>query len=154
MGGDRVTIGLLLATIIGLASLFTRRFRRTREATVMWTLIAIPAATLALAWIASQITPAWVPRYFAPVLGVDLRTEPCVVLDLSVGSALVSGDPVENTEPALTRRITVAAQSSSRRKPGSPLTSGERGDPGFRRDDELPIAIGRWDEPRGLKALL
>jgi hypothetical protein len=35
----------------------------------MWTLIAIPAATLALAWIASQITPAWVPRYFAPVLG-------------------------------------------------------------------------------------
>ena len=35
----------------------------------MWTLIVIPVATLALAWIASQITPAWVPRYFAPMLG-------------------------------------------------------------------------------------
>src|SRR5205807_2066913 len=26
-------------------------------------------ATLALAWAASQVTPAWVARYFAPVLG-------------------------------------------------------------------------------------
>jgi hypothetical protein len=64
-----VSIALLLATTIGVAELFTRAHRRTRNATVMWTLIAIPAATLALAWIASQITPAWVPRYFAPVLG-------------------------------------------------------------------------------------
>jgi mannosyltransferase len=69
LGGDRVSIALLLATTIGVAELFTRAHRRTRNATVMWTLIAIPAATLALAWIASQITPAWVPRYFAPVLG-------------------------------------------------------------------------------------
>ncbi|HEY1509684.1 MAG TPA: glycosyltransferase family 39 protein [Solirubrobacteraceae bacterium] len=68
LGGDRVSIALLLATTIGVAELFTRAHRRTRDATVMWTLIAIPAATLALAWIASQITPAWVPRYFAPVL--------------------------------------------------------------------------------------
>jgi hypothetical protein len=69
LGGDRVSIALLLAATIGVAELFTRAHRRTREATVMWTLIAIPAATLALAWVASQITPAWVPRYFAPVLG-------------------------------------------------------------------------------------
>jgi hypothetical protein len=59
---------LLLATTIGVAELFTRAHRGTRNATVMWTLIALPAATLALAWGASQITPAWVPRYFAPVL--------------------------------------------------------------------------------------
>jgi MFS family permease len=69
LGGDRVSIALLLAATIGVAELFTRAHRRTREATVMWTLIAIPVATLALAWVASQITPAWVPRYFAPVLG-------------------------------------------------------------------------------------
>jgi len=69
LGGDRVSIALLLAATIGVAELFTRAHRRTREATVMWTLIAIPFATLLLAWIASQITPAWVPRYFAPVLG-------------------------------------------------------------------------------------
>jgi mannosyltransferase len=68
MGGDRVTVALFLGTIIGLGHLFTRRYRRTRDATVLWTLIALPVATLGLAWIASQITPAFVSRYFAPVL--------------------------------------------------------------------------------------
>jgi hypothetical protein len=47
-------------------------FRRSRarqiDARAMWALIAIPAATLLLAWLASQITPAWVSRYFAPIL--------------------------------------------------------------------------------------
>jgi hypothetical protein len=68
MGGDRVTVALFLGSIIGLGHLFTRRYRRTREATVLWTLIVLPVATLALAWLASQITPAFVSRYFAPVL--------------------------------------------------------------------------------------
>jgi len=68
MGGDRVTVSLFLGTIIGVAHLFTRRYRRTRDATVLWTLIVLPVATLALAWLASQITPAFVSRYFAPVL--------------------------------------------------------------------------------------
>jgi mannosyltransferase len=69
IGGDRITIGLLLAAVIGFGSLFTKRYRRTREATVMWTLIALPVITLLVAWLASQITPAFVSRYFAPVLG-------------------------------------------------------------------------------------
>jgi mannosyltransferase len=68
LGGDRVTIALLLAAVIGVAELFTRARRRSRDATVLWTLVALPVATLLLAWLASQITPAWVPRYFAPVL--------------------------------------------------------------------------------------
>jgi hypothetical protein len=68
MGGDRVTAALVLAAVIGVAELFTRRYRRTRDATMLWALIALPAATLLLAWAASQITPAWVSRYFAPVL--------------------------------------------------------------------------------------
>jgi mannosyltransferase len=68
IGGDRITIGLLIALIIGLAPFFTRRFRRTPQATTMWALIALPVATLLLAWLASQITPAFVSRYFAPVL--------------------------------------------------------------------------------------
>jgi mannosyltransferase len=68
MGGDRVSVALLLAAVIGFAHLFTRPYRRTREATLLWTLIALPVATLALAWLASQITPAFVSRYFAPVL--------------------------------------------------------------------------------------
>jgi mannosyltransferase len=68
LGGDRITIGLVLALVIGFGSLFTPRMRRTRDATLMWSLIALPIATLLIAWLASQITPAFVSRYFAPVL--------------------------------------------------------------------------------------
>jgi mannosyltransferase len=52
--------------------LFTRAHRRTRESTVLWTLLALPVATLGIAWLSSQITPAFVSRYFAPVLGAIL----------------------------------------------------------------------------------
>jgi len=62
---------------------------------------------------------------FAPVLGVDLRREPTVVLDLSVASPLVSGDPAENVESELTPRIL-----------------------GAMRDAGVRVAIGRYDEPR------
>jgi mannosyltransferase len=68
LGGDRVAVALGLTTIIGVVELFTRRFRRTREATLLWTLVVLPTATLFLAWLSSQLTPAWVSRYFAPVL--------------------------------------------------------------------------------------
>jgi mannosyltransferase len=69
LGGDRITMALVLAAAIGLAPLFTRAHRRTREWTMLWTLIALPVATLGLAWLSSQVTPAWASRYFAPVLG-------------------------------------------------------------------------------------
>src|SRR5438105_2317183 len=62
---------------------------------------------------------------FASVLEVDLRTEPCVVLDLGVASPLVSGDPDENAEPELTPRIE-----------------------SLMRDRRAWVAIGRYDEPR------
>ena len=39
----------------------------------MWTLIVLPLATLAVAWLASQINPAFVSRYFAPVLAPMLQ---------------------------------------------------------------------------------
>jgi 4-amino-4-deoxy-L-arabinose transferase-like glycosyltransferase len=68
IGGDRITIGLVITLVIGLAPFVTRRYRGTREATMMWTLVALPFATLLLAWLASQITPAFVSRYFAPAL--------------------------------------------------------------------------------------
>jgi mannosyltransferase len=69
LGGDRITMALVLAAAIGLGPLFTRAHRRTREWTALWTLIALPVAVLGLAWLSSQITPAWASRYFAPVLG-------------------------------------------------------------------------------------
>jgi mannosyltransferase len=69
LGGDRVTVALLIAGVIGLVDLAARPVRRTRPAISTLSLILLPAVTLALAWIASQITPAWVSRYFAPTLG-------------------------------------------------------------------------------------
>lgn len=69
LGGDRITMVLVLSALIGLGPLFTRKYRRTREWTTLWTLIVLPVATLALAWVSSQVTPAWASRYFAPALG-------------------------------------------------------------------------------------
>jgi uncharacterized membrane protein len=72
IGGDRITAALVIAGVIGFAQLFTRAYRRTADATLLFTLIALPTITLLLAWLASQITPAFVARYFAPVLAAIL----------------------------------------------------------------------------------
>ena len=61
----------------------------------------------------------------APVLGIDLRREPALVLDLEIGSALVGSDPRDNAEPAFTERVFGAI-----------------------RDAGVRVAIGRYDEPR------
>lgn len=45
---------------------------------------------------------------FAQILPDDLRTELVTVFDLSVGSSLLNGDPRENIEPKLTRRLNEA----------------------------------------------
>jgi mannosyltransferase len=82
LGGDRVSVALLIAAVIGFIALVrgerrpaaerptpAARATRSPDVTALWALIALPVATLALAWFASQITPAWVSRYFAPTLG-------------------------------------------------------------------------------------
>jgi 4-aminobutyrate aminotransferase-like enzyme len=66
-------------------------------------------------------------RTFASVLREDLRAAPCLVLDLSVGSLLVSGDEHENTEPRLTERIFGAIAEAG-----------------------VGIGVGRYDEARML----
>jgi mannosyltransferase len=68
LGADRITVTLLVAWIVGLAPLFTKRHRRTRDGTIMWSLIWLITGTLIIAWLASQITPAFVARYMAPIL--------------------------------------------------------------------------------------
>ena len=70
-------------------------------------------------WLASRTAT------FAPVLDVDLRTAPTVVLDLSVVSPLVSGDANENAEPMLTPRIDA-----------------------IMREAGVQVSVGRYDEPR------
>ncbi len=72
LGGDRIAMILAFTAIIGLAPLLTRRYRRSRDATMLLTLIVLPIAVLGLAWIESQSTPAWNPRYFSPILGALL----------------------------------------------------------------------------------
>jgi len=59
------------------------------------------------------------------VLGVDLRTEPTLVLDLGVASPLLHGDPAENVEPKLPPRVA-----------------------GAMREANVSVALGRYDEPR------
>jgi hypothetical protein len=72
IGGDRITAALVIASVIGFASLFRRNARRTPDARLLFSLLALPVATLALAWLASQVTPAFVSRYFAPILGATM----------------------------------------------------------------------------------
>ncbi|MHB1863465.1 MAG: aminotransferase class III-fold pyridoxal phosphate-dependent enzyme [Gemmatimonadaceae bacterium] len=62
---------------------------------------------------------------FAPVLDVDLRTEPCLVLDLSVASPFVSGDPRARDAAHLTPHVDAAM-----------------------REANVRVAVGRYDEPR------
>jgi hypothetical protein len=68
MGGDRITAAVVIAAVIGLSDLMVKRGRGTLQARLMWAMITMTTATLLLAWASSQLTPAWVPRYFAPIL--------------------------------------------------------------------------------------
>ena len=106
----RRTLPRLVATPFGLAAAVARRAAGRAP---------VARSARVRSWLASRTAT------FAPVLDVDLRTATSVVLDLSVASPLVSGDPNENTEPKLTPRID-----------------------GVMRDAEVRVAIGRYDEPR------
>ncbi len=68
MGGDRVTMAVVIPAVVGLAGLTLPRNRLSHQAKLMWMLLTISISTLLLAWVASHITPAWVPRYFAPIV--------------------------------------------------------------------------------------
>lgn len=76
---------------------------------------------------ASEQVGAFLRRHerFAPVLGIELDREPVIVLDLSVASPLIDGDPRGNDEPSLTPRIDAAMRLAGVR-----------------------VAVGRYDEPR------
>ncbi len=78
-----------------------------------------PSAARVRSWLAEHSTE------FAPVLPFDLRTEPALVLDLSVASPLVRAEPAGNAEPLLTARVTNAMREAGVR-----------------------VSVGRYDEPR------
>jgi 4-aminobutyrate aminotransferase-like enzyme/Ser/Thr protein kinase RdoA (MazF antagonist) len=60
-----------------------------------------------------------------PVMGLDLAKTPSIVLDLSVSSPLVSGDPADNAELYLTERVFGAMRRAA-----------------------VEVSVGRYDEPR------
>jgi mannosyltransferase len=67
MGGERVNVTLLVAVLVGAVPLLSAARRRTPEAITLWVLIALPAAGLVLARIASLASTTWVSRYFGPL---------------------------------------------------------------------------------------
>ncbi len=70
LGGDRAAITLLLAGGFGIAALLAaHRQRGERERLSVWVLVVVPLVTLAIAWLLSQISPAWASRYFAAAVG-------------------------------------------------------------------------------------
>ena len=63
----------------------------------------------------------------ASVLELDLRTEPCLVLDLSIASTFLGADPRNAETPALTEAIERELKQAN-----------------------AAVAVGRYDEPRAL----
>jgi mannosyltransferase len=67
-GGATVAAILVIGALVGYAGFFTKAERASTRAKIALILLALVVFTLLLGWIASQITPAWNPRYFAPIV--------------------------------------------------------------------------------------
>ena len=67
LGGGTPTVALVLAGGSGLATLQDRHARRERTAIVAAATLGV--ATLAIAWLFSQVSPAWTTRYLGVSLG-------------------------------------------------------------------------------------
>jgi hypothetical protein len=68
LGGGTPTVALLLAGGSGVAAILARRVDDS-ERTAVLAGFAIPLATLAVAWVVSQVSPAWTTRYLGVILG-------------------------------------------------------------------------------------
>jgi hypothetical protein len=68
-GGATVAAILLIGAAAGYAGFFAKAERASTQAKVALMLFTLVFFTLLFGWIASQITPAWNPRYFAPIVG-------------------------------------------------------------------------------------
>ncbi|MDQ3588436.1 MAG: glycosyltransferase family 39 protein [Actinomycetota bacterium] len=68
LSGGTVTVALLLAAGSGCAAVLADR-SESRERTAVYTAFTVGAATLAIAWLFSQFSPAWTTRYLGVALG-------------------------------------------------------------------------------------
>jgi MFS family permease len=67
-GGATVAAILVIGAAVGYAGFFRKAERASNKAKIALILFTLVFFTLLLGWIASQITPAWNPRYFAPIV--------------------------------------------------------------------------------------
>jgi MFS family permease len=67
-GGATVASILVIGMLVGYAGFFRKAERASNKAKIALVLFSLIFFTLLLGWIASQITPAWNPRYFAPIV--------------------------------------------------------------------------------------
>jgi MFS family permease len=67
-GGATVAAILVIGAAVGYAGFFRKAERASGKAKIALVLFMLVFFTLLLGWIASQITPAWNPRYFAPIV--------------------------------------------------------------------------------------
>ncbi|MGH2822085.1 MAG: glycosyltransferase family 39 protein [Thermoleophilaceae bacterium] len=68
LGGGTPTVALVLAGGSGLAALIGRRVE-DKERTAVLSAAVVVLATLAVAWLVSQVSPAWTTRYLGVLLG-------------------------------------------------------------------------------------
>jgi hypothetical protein len=67
LSGDAPLMAFALVGGVGLAAVVKGRHDRERQ--LVLSFVAISGVTVALAWITSQISPAWATRYFAVIVG-------------------------------------------------------------------------------------
>jgi mannosyltransferase len=68
LGGSTPTVALLLAGGTGLAAVLARRVEDKERTAVIAAAVTV-LATLAVAWLVSQVSPAWTTRYLGVLLG-------------------------------------------------------------------------------------
>jgi mannosyltransferase len=68
LGGGSATVAIVLGIGAGLGGIMGRR-PRSRDRTAVLVLIALPVVTLGIAWLVSQVSPAWTTRYLGVALG-------------------------------------------------------------------------------------
>ncbi|MGI8439883.1 MAG: glycosyltransferase family 39 protein [Thermoleophilaceae bacterium] len=69
LGGDKPALVLLLGAGAGLAALVERGRRDDERRSAVISLMIVGAATLVVAWLVSQVAPAYTTRYLAVVVG-------------------------------------------------------------------------------------
>lgn len=68
LGGGTVTVALILAAGSGIAAVVSGR-TDDRERRAIYMTVAVGVFTLAIAWLFSQVSPAWTTRYLGVALG-------------------------------------------------------------------------------------